>query len=109
MGCEDHVCKDDASAKTRWRLSCASGTVGRWWVREIEFHGEGMCFEAHNEYRRALSSGTFNAGHDAAKAFDGDPSTYWGSLCNQCKPDEAWIGVDFGKPQRVACVRLIQD
>lgn len=41
--CLNHRCKDDSFKASMWRLVCEAGTVGRWWVKDIEFHAEGMC------------------------------------------------------------------
>jgi len=108
VACEDHLCIDDTPAATRWRLVCASGTAGRWWLKEVEFHIDGTCSNQYRSFERTLSSGTTDMEHPAYNAFDGDENTYWGSMCKSCAPGAAWVGVDFGRPVRVLCLNVMQ-
>lgn len=109
--CVDHVCMEEDPQATRWRLVCASGLLGRWWVHELMFHSEALCEaeSAQSGLAATISSGTFDSTHPMLHAFDGNSATFWASQCLSCTPGAAWLGVDFGVPVKVACVRLIQD
>lgn len=106
--CTNNVCKDDNFKASMWRLLCESGTVGRWWIRELEFHQEGLCLQPIKSYRKSISSGSYDASHPERHAFDGNAGTFWMSDCRKCRANGAWIGIDFGRQLRVACVRLHQ-
>mmetsp|Transcript_88106 Transcript_88106/g.247758 ORF Transcript_88106/g.247758 Transcript_88106/m.247758 type:complete len:889 (-) Transcript_88106:179-2845(-) len=106
--CVDHHCKDSEFAAVQWRVMCAAPILSRWWIREIEFHTEGLCYEPFKAYKATITSGSRDAEHNSDSAFDDDLGTYWISQCFDCAPGEAWIGLDFGTPVRVACVKLMQ-
>jgi len=106
--CDNNRCKDTGSKASMWRLLCEAGTIGRWWVKEVEFHAEGLCLNALDQYRSTISSGSYDGQNSEANAFDSNPNTMWMSDCQFCRPNQAWIGIDFGSQIRVACVRLVQ-
>jgi len=109
VSCVEHACIEENPVATSWRLVCSSGTQGRWWLREVEFHTEGLCQKAHRSFKQSISSGTYHPEHPTINAFDGDLVTSWGSQCSTCPPGAAWIGVDFGEEVAVSCVLLEQD
>lgn len=108
VSCVNNTCVEDEPSAKMWRLVCESGTASRWWIREIEFHTEGLCFEASNAFQRSFSSGGYGSDYPVINAFDSDDATMWGSACNGCAPRAAWLGVDFGVPLKVLCVKLEQ-
>jgi len=106
--CQNNRCKDTSFKASMWRLLCDSGTVGRWWIKEIEFHSEGLCLNAITQYRSTISSGSYSASYPESAAFDENRDTFWVSDCQHCTPSRAWIGIDFGSQVSVSCVKLVQ-
>ena len=107
--CSNHRCKEDAFAAVFWRLICTGSTVGRWVVREVRFHTDGLCVVPFTSFRRAKSSGSQYAEYPAILAFDGERSTSWISSCHACEPNEAWLGLEFVDSVVVRCVRILQN
>lgn len=65
--------------------------------------------EVRTEYPlswKVISSGDNNA--PALRAFDGLTWTEWRAQCYMCKEREAWIGVQFGMPVNVRCMKIYQ-
>lgn len=106
--CQNNRCKDTSFKASMWRLLCESGTVGRWWVKDIEFHREGLCLNPIKQYRSTISSGSYSGEYPESNAFDANPDTLWMSDCQHCPSSKAWIGIDFGFQTSVSCVKLAQ-
>lgn len=106
--CINHKCKLASYMSPLWRIVCAANTPNRWWIHLLEFHGEGLCFEAMTGYKNTLTSGSMNQAHTASRVFDGSEETAWISQCLDCHAHEAWVGLDFGRPVSVECVYIVQ-
>eukprot|EP00930_Biecheleria_cincta_P031200 TRINITY_DN21657_c0_g1_i1.p1 TRINITY_DN21657_c0_g1~~TRINITY_DN21657_c0_g1_i1.p1 ORF type:complete len:893 (+),score=128.15 TRINITY_DN21657_c0_g1_i1:108-2786(+) len=107
--CFQHYCKEDILKAYYWRLVCMGETVGRWQVRELRFHLDGLCTLHQNNYIAVSSSGSMYSNLPAINAFDGDTSTPWISQCRNCQTGEAWLSVRFAEKLTIRCVHLIQD
>jgi hypothetical protein len=108
QSCVANRCQDNAFRASMWRITCEAGTVGRWWVRELEFHLTGLCDTRVEQYKRLISSGAAYTSHPPASAFDGNAETFFVSQCFYCKSREAWIGIDFGRQITIPCVKIVQ-
>lgn len=106
--CVNHRCKDDVFSAAHWRLVCTAQTVGRWMVREVRFHTDGLCVIPHTTFRRATSSGSQYADFPAVMAFDGEAETTWISSCHGCPARKAWLALEFQTRVVVRCVRIHQ-
>eukprot|EP00931_Biecheleriopsis_adriatica_P088192 TRINITY_DN62565_c0_g1_i1.p1 TRINITY_DN62565_c0_g1~~TRINITY_DN62565_c0_g1_i1.p1 ORF type:complete len:909 (+),score=140.57 TRINITY_DN62565_c0_g1_i1:40-2766(+) len=107
--CVNNYCKEDISAASYWRLVCMGDTVGRWIVREVEFHVDGLCTIHQDVFVDVRSSGSYYSDLPVMNAFDGDTLTSWASECRVCDAMEAWVSIHFSEAVVIRCVKLIQD